>query len=149
MAGEDRTVFVFNKTKETFLAYRVKIADSILSRLIGLLGKRSLESDAGLWIMPSCGVHTLGMLFTIDVVFLDRNLKVVALRELVHPFSVTSLVFQAESVLELPAHTIFKSRTEVGDELVISSTESALAIEQESSRKISKAASLQKVTSGC
>ncbi len=148
MPGEDRTVFVFNKTKETFLAYRVKIADSILSRLIGLLGKRSLESDGGLWIMPSCGVHTLGMLFTIDVVFLDRNLKVVALRELVHPFSVTSLVFQAESVLELPAHTIFKSRTEVGDELVISSTESALAIEQESSRKISKAASLQKVTSG-
>ncbi len=148
MPGEDRAVFVFNKTKETFLAYRVKIADSILSRLIGLLGKRSLESDGGLWIMPSCGVHTLGMLFTIDVVFLDRNLKVVALRELVHPFSVTSLVFQAESVLELPAHTIFKSRSEVGDELVISSTESALAIEQESSRKISKAASLQKVTSG-
>ncbi len=147
MPGEDRTVFVFNKTKETFLAYRVKVADSMLSRLIGLLGKRSLEPDGGLWIVPSYGVHTLGMLFTIDVVFLDRGLKVVALRELVHPFSVTSLVLQAESVLELPAHTIFKSRTEIGDELVISSTESALTAESEPSDKSSRAESLQKATS--
>ena len=120
MSKDDSTVFVFNKTKQTFLAYRVRIADSILTRLVGLLGKRSLETDSGLWIFPSRGIHTLGMLFDIDVVFLDKDLKVVALRELVHPFSMTALYFNAESVLELRAHTIFKSRTEVGDELMIS-----------------------------
>ena len=120
MSKDDGTVFVFNKTKQTFLAYRVKIADSILTRLVGLLGKRSLDRDSGLWIFPSRGIHTLGMLFDIDVVFLDRDLKVVALRELVHPFSMTGLYFNAESVLELPPHTIFKSRTEVGDELMLS-----------------------------
>ena len=120
MSKDDGTVFVFNKTKQTFLAYRVKIADSILTRLVGLLGKRSLDRDSGLWIFPSRGIHTLGMLFDIDVVFLDRDLKVVALRELVHPFSMTGLYFHAESVLELPPHTIFKSRTEVGDELMLS-----------------------------
>ncbi|MBZ5543068.1 MAG: DUF192 domain-containing protein [Acidobacteriia bacterium] len=120
MWKDDGTVFVFNKTKQTFLAYRVNIADSILTRLIGLLGKRSLGPDSGLWIFPSRGIHTLGMLFDIDVVFLDKDLRVVALRELVHPFSMTSLYFNAESVLELPAHTIFKSRTEVGDELMLS-----------------------------
>jgi uncharacterized membrane protein (UPF0127 family) len=120
MSKDDSTVFVFNKTKQTFLAYRVRIADSILARLVGLLGKRSLEADSGLWIFPSRGIHTLGMLFDIDVVFLDKDLKVVALRELVHPFSMTALYFNAESVLELRAHTIFKSRTEVGDELMIS-----------------------------
>ncbi len=147
MPKEDRTFFVFNKTKETFLAYRVKAADSTLSRLIGLLGKRSLEPDAGLWIVPSQGVHTLGMLFTIDVVFVDKNLKVLALRELVHPFSITSLLLQAESVLELPAHTIFRSRTEVGDELVISSSESALSVEREPVGKTSQPEPLQKVIS--
>jgi len=120
MWKDDGTVFVFNKTKQTFLAYRVKIADSILTRLIGLLGKRSLGSDSGLWIFPSRGIHTLGMLFDIDVVFLDKDLRVVALRELVHPFSMTGLYFNAESGLELPAHTVFKSRTEVGDELMLS-----------------------------
>jgi len=130
MPREEGTVFVYNRTKETFLAYRVKIADSMLGRLIGLLGKRSLAPDSGLWIVPSSGVHTLGMLFTIDVVFLDRNLKVVGLRELLRPFSITSLNLQAESVLELPAHSIFKSRTEIGDQLVVSSHEAALTAEE-------------------
>ncbi|PYV29036.1 MAG: DUF192 domain-containing protein [Acidobacteria bacterium] len=130
MPREEGTVFVYNKSKETFLAYRVKVADSILSRLVGLLGKRALPPDSGLWIVPSSGVHTLGMLFTIDVVFLDKNLKVVGLRELLRPFSITGLNLQAESVLELPAHTIFKSRTEIGDQLVVSSHESALTADQ-------------------
>lgn len=119
MSNEDGTVFVFNKTKQTFLAYRVKVADSIISRLVGLLGKRSLEPDSGLWIFPSRGIHTLGMMFDIDVVFLDKDLKVVGVREVVHPFSMTGIYLNAESVLELPAHTIFKSRTSAGDELMI------------------------------
>jgi uncharacterized membrane protein (UPF0127 family) len=133
MPREEGTVFVYNKTKETFLAYRVKVADSILSRLVGLLGKRSLALDSGLWIVPSSGVHTLGMLFTIDVVFLDKNLKVVGLRELLRPFSITGLNLQADSVIELPAHTIFKSRTEIGDDLVVSTHESALTANRNAS----------------
>lgn len=120
MASEDGTVFVFNQTQQTFLAHRVKVADSILSRLVGLLGKRSLDSGSGLWIFPSRGVHTLGMMFDIDVVFLDKDHKVVAVHEVLHPFSMTGVYLNAESVLELPAHTIFKSRTKVGDDLMIS-----------------------------
>jgi uncharacterized membrane protein (UPF0127 family) len=131
MPKEDGTVFVFNKTKQTFLAYRVNIADSIISRLVGLLGRRSLEPDSGLWIFPSRGIHTMGMLFDIDVVFLDKDLKVVAIREVVHPFSMTGLYLNAESALELPPHTIFKSRTEVGDELMISRFDSLQAVPAE------------------
>lgn len=119
MTKEDGTVFVFNKTKQTFLAYRVKVADSMLGRLIGLLGKRSLEADSGLWIFPSRGIHTLGMMFDIDVIFLDKDLRVVGVHEVIHPFSMTGLYLNAESALELPAHTIFKTRTAVGDELMI------------------------------
>ncbi len=119
MAKADGTVFVFNKTKQSFLAYRVKVADSMLGRLIGLLGKRSLEADGGLWIFPSRGIHTLGMMFDIDVIFLDKDLRVVGVHEVIHPFSMTGLYLNAESALELPAHTIFKTRTAVGDELMI------------------------------
>jgi uncharacterized membrane protein (UPF0127 family) len=140
-------MFVFNKTKQTFLAYRARLADSVISRLVGLLGRRSLDGDGGLWIVPSSGIHTLGMLFTIDVVFLDKNQKVVDLSELVRPFSVTKLSWQAQSVLELPAHTIFRSQTEVGDQLVISSDESALIPEGDVYRESQKVEPLQKVAS--
>jgi hypothetical protein len=55
----------------------------------------------------------------------------VAVREVVHPFSITGLYLNAESALELPAHTIFKSRTEVGDELVVSRFDSLQSVETE------------------
>jgi len=131
MPREEGSVLVYNKTKQTFLARRLRVADSVLSRLFGLLGKRRLEPDSGLWIFPSRGIHTLGMLFAIDVVFLDRDLKVVVLRERVPPFSMTGLYLNAESVLELPAHTISRSGTEVGDELVISAANASADAESQ------------------
>src|SRR5439155_25673727 len=119
MFGRQRHVFVYNKTRETFLAFKVKVADSILGRLVGLLGKRSLQPDSGVWICPANAVHTIGMLFSFDLVLIDKDFKVVGIRELLRPFKITRPNFRAESVLELPAHTIFKSRTEVGDQLLI------------------------------
>jgi uncharacterized membrane protein (UPF0127 family) len=119
MPRKDRYVFVYNKTKETFLAFRVNVADSIVSRLVGLLGKRSLQPDGGVWIIPANAIHSIGMLFPFDLVLIDKDFRVVGLRELVRPFKITRPNFRAESVIELPAYTIFKSRTEVGDQLVI------------------------------
>ncbi|HEY3129759.1 MAG TPA: DUF192 domain-containing protein [Acidobacteriota bacterium] len=120
MTGKDRGhVFVYNQTKETFLAFRVKVADTVLGRMTGLLGKKSLNPDSGLWIVPANAVHTIGMLFAFDLVLIDKDFRVVGTRELVRPLKITRPNFRAESVLELPAHTIFRSRTEVGDQLVI------------------------------
>jgi len=112
-------VYVYNKTKESFLAFRVKVADTIWSRLFGLMGKQKLEPDCGLWLFPANAIHTFGMLIKIDVVLIDKEFKVVGLRELLRPFRVIRPNFRAESVIELPAHTIFKSGTEVGDHLEI------------------------------
>src|ERR1700745_3685223 len=114
-----RQVFVYNKTRETFLAFRVAVADSILGRLVGLLGRKSLAADSGVWIVPSNAVHTIGMLFSFDLVLIDKSFRVVGLRELVRPFTITRPNFKAESVLELPAHAIFRSRTQIGDQLLI------------------------------
>ena len=119
MSERPTEVYVYNRTKEAFLAFRVKIADSFLGRLVGLLGRRSLKPESGVWILPCNSIHTIGMLFTIDVIFVDRNLKVVGLRELVRPLSITRPNFRAESVIELPAHAIVKSGTEIGDQLEI------------------------------
>jgi uncharacterized protein len=119
MFGSSGQVFVYNKTKETFLAFRVNIADSVAGRLIGLLGRRALKPDSGVWIYPANAIHTIGMLFSFDVVMIDKNFKVVSIKEMVKPFRVILPKLRAESVIELPAHTIFRSRTEIGDELVI------------------------------
>ena len=119
MARDDQDVVVYNVTKETFLGLRVKVVDTVWGRMIGLLGKRTLSADSGAWLVPANSIHTVGMFFPIDVVLIDKKFKVVGLRELVRPFSLTRPVFKAESVIELPAHSIFKSRTEVGDQLLI------------------------------
>ena len=86
---------------------------------MGLLGRKSLQPDSGVWIVPANAIHTIGMMFSFDAVLIDKDFKVVGLRELVRPFSVLPPNFRAESVIELPTHAIFKSRTEIGDQLVI------------------------------
>lgn len=110
---------VLNKTRERFVATNVAVADSYLRRLVGLLGKTRKWACAGqgLWIVPSHGVHTIGMLFPIDLIFLDRELSVVHLEEHVKPFRVSRVSLRTHSVLELPAHTVFRTGTCVGDKL--------------------------------
>jgi uncharacterized membrane protein (UPF0127 family) len=97
----------------------VRVADSVLSRLVGLLGRRSLTPDGGVWIVPANSIHTIGMLFSFDLVMIDKDFRVVNVKEMVRPFRVVWPKLRAESVIELPAHTIFRSRTQVGDQLVI------------------------------
>lgn len=114
-------MYVYNKTRETFVATSASVADTYVSRLIGLLGRtrRWVRPGQGLWIVPSYGVHTIGMLFSIDLVFLDRGNHVVHTEEHVRPFRVSKVILKADSVLELPPHTIFRTRTHVGDHLEI------------------------------
>ena len=128
MLKKQRQVFVYNQSRETFLAFRVKVADSVLGRLVGLLGRRSLPRDSGVWIVPGNAVHTIGVMFSFDLVLIDKNFKVVGLRELVHPFTITRPNLRAESALQLPAHSIFCSRTQIGDQLRIERYEAREAV---------------------
>lgn len=118
---DQREVYVYNKTRETFVATEATVADSYLRRLVGLLGKtkRWARLGRGLWIVPSRGVHTIGMLFPIDLVFLSREKEVVHIEEHVRPFRISKVSLKATSVLELPAHTIYRTGTQVGDRLEI------------------------------
>lgn len=73
----------------------------------------------GLWLIPSRGIHTFGMLFPIDVVYLDSRYRVVHLVEFMRPFRFSRISLSGASVLELPAHTIYASQTRVGDQLQV------------------------------
>ncbi len=119
--GQNRLLYVYNKTRQTFLATEAALADSYLLRLVGLLGKtkRWAQLGRGLWIVQSSGVHTIGMLFPIDLIFLGKEKEVVHVEEHVRPFRISKVSWKASSVLELPVHTIYRSGTQVGNRLEI------------------------------
>jgi uncharacterized protein len=106
-----------NITRATTVGTRITIADTSLTRLLGLLGKRRLDAGCGLLIRPSSGVHTFGMLFSIDVVALSKNLQVLKLWPRLAPFRVTSVSLKTHSMLELPAGQISDCGMKVGDQL--------------------------------
>jgi uncharacterized membrane protein (UPF0127 family) len=101
------------------LATDVTVAASLPARIRGLLGRSSLPAGQGLLIKPCKGIHTFFMKFSIDVVFLDRDNRVVALYRSLEPNRLTRVSGKAHSVLELPAGTL-DAHVAVGDGIVFS-----------------------------
>ena len=114
---------VRNRTRGATLASHVELADSPRARRIGLLKRDKLNPGQGLWLYPTQAIHTFGMRFPIDVVFIDRQLRVKRIYHRLAPFRLTSLVWSAQSVLELPSGSLAGTNTSVGDELQISPRE--------------------------
>ncbi len=111
-----RRLRVHNPSRETTLADRALIADSSKTRKIGLLKHNQLEPGEGLWITPCEGVHTVGMKFPIDVLFLDKRRKVVKIRAGMPRWRMAACLW-AHSVLELPSGTAAATQTTRGDQL--------------------------------
>lgn len=111
----------FNRTRQSQLASSLAVADTHWTRLRGLLGLSpdDFGNGRGLWIVPCHGVHTLGMGFPIDVVYLDRENTVVHVQSDLHPWRFAPVRRQAASVLELPCGTAVDSGTQVGDRIEI------------------------------
>jgi uncharacterized membrane protein (UPF0127 family) len=80
----------------------ITVADSVRTRLRGLLGRRELEPGEGLLLRPANSVHTAFMRFSIDVVFLDGELHVLDVVEAVEPWRLKTRR-RARAVLELGA----------------------------------------------
>jgi uncharacterized membrane protein (UPF0127 family) len=114
-----RKYCVYNQTRECFLSFGVRAADTTFARLRGLIGKLRLASDEGLWVFPSCGIHTFGVLFPLDLVYIDENFRVIHAIEHFPAFRISPIRTQAFSVLQLPTHTIYSSQTHAGDQLLI------------------------------
>jgi len=111
----------FNQTRQAYLATALAIANTHWTRLRGLLGLRSndFRNGFGLWIVPCHGVHTLGMGFPIDVVYLDEAMTVIHVQGDLRPWRFAPVRTQAASVLELPCRTAAETQTAVGDKIQI------------------------------
>jgi uncharacterized membrane protein (UPF0127 family) len=107
---------VANQTRGRVLADRADIANTSATRRTGLLKHQGLEPGEGLWIAPCEGVHTFGMKFTIDVVFLSRKKQVLKTRPAMVKRRI-AFSLRAYSVLELPAGTLAETGTVAGDQL--------------------------------
>jgi len=117
MAGTDHRR-VLNVRTGASLGERVKAADTWASRLVGLLGTRSLAPTHGLWLTPCNGVHTLGMRYPIDVIFLDGESRVRKIARRLRPHRLCLARRGVRSVLELPAGTLEEADVQLGDSLV-------------------------------
>ena len=106
--------------KAVTVGSRIGLADTFLSRLFGLLGKSGLDDGAGLLIRPSSGVHTMWMRFAIDVIALDRDLRVLKTWQRLRPWRLTPVSLKTHSVLELAPGQIQHLNIEAGDQLALS-----------------------------
>lgn len=116
-----RLVKVVNRSRGTTVGERIELAGTSFTRMWGLLGRSGLDAGGGLWIRPSSGVHTVGMKFPIDVVGLDRKMRVVRLWPSLVPYRVTSISFKTQSVIELAAGSIGVCAIQLGDVLEVTS----------------------------
>jgi len=107
---------VRNLTKGTVLAEQALVANTSELRRTGLLKHTELPRGEGLWIVPCEAVHTFGMKFAIDVIYLSKTKRVVKIRGQM-PRRRLSACLWAHSVLELPAGMAQEMKTEVGDQL--------------------------------
>lgn len=104
------------------VARRVRMACSFHSRCVGLLSRRAIPQEEGLLLMPGGSIHTLGMRFTIDVVFLNRQMRIVGLAERVPPWRIRVAPRGTGRVLELAAGQIAATKLTTGIYLIVDST---------------------------
>ncbi len=104
-----------NVTRDRVLGDSVRVADSFLARARGLLGTADLSPGAGLWITPCRSIHSIGMRYEFDALFLDPAGAVVGMYGRFARNRVSAVFRQARGVLELPPGTIAGTGTEVGD----------------------------------
>lgn len=107
---------IYNKTQNREIG-PVHLASSFTKRLKGLWGTDPTKEEGALWLIPCCGIHTIGMLCSLDVVFLDRNQRVMRVEENVRPFRLGPVCRGAHSVLENFHGRWDLSAFEAGDEL--------------------------------
>ena len=119
MYSSENSKAFYNPRCGTTIATGTRTARTRRERRTGLLGRQSFDAGEALWIIPCWSIHTIGMKFSIDVLFLSRDSQVLGLRQRLKPWRL-GLCWNAHSVLELPPGAIAASGTRRGDFLTTS-----------------------------
>ena len=106
---------IVNLTRGTLLGTRIELADSWWGRFRGFLGRDEPKKGEGILLVPCNAVHTYGMTFDLDLVFLGASGGVLATVEELQPGKRSARVLGSRYVLEVPAGTIRATGTTVGD----------------------------------
>ena len=118
-------MIIKNMSQNTIIASKGSLADTFFSRLKGLLCTKKLDQGKGLIIRPCNSIHTVGMKYAIDVVFLDSQDKIIKIINYM-PAGMFSLCIGSSYVVELPAGTIEATGTVVGDKISLTGDSSLL-----------------------
>lgn len=109
------TMRIMNRTRGTVLGTDVVLADTWWGRLRGFLARPRPAQGEGILLSPCGAVHTFGMRFDLDVIFLDAAGDILALEENMAPWRTSPRVAGSRYVLEVPAGTVQATGTAVGD----------------------------------
>lgn len=90
----------------SFEIKNVRLADDLVSRIIGLMFKRSLRGMNGLLIKPCNSIHTFFMFFDLDVLFISSSGEIVKIIRSMKPWRMSWIYFRASQVLELQGGTL-------------------------------------------
>ncbi|WP_246001146.1 DUF192 domain-containing protein [Oceanobacillus piezotolerans] len=101
------------------IAEHVKGAYTFWSRFKGLMLTESMPENAALHISPCTAIHTFFMKYSIDILYLDKEKKIVGIEKDLEPGKVGKKWMNAKSVIELPAGTMDKTSTVMGQRVVL------------------------------
>lgn len=108
---------IVNRTRMTLVGSSIRPADTFWRRLSGYLGRRPPTQGEGLLLSPCDAIHTMGMAFDLDVIFLDETGQVLRIIRGLKPWRITKKIPGARHVLEVPPGTVDETGTQVGDTL--------------------------------
>lgn len=117
---------LINKSKKNIIVENLFLADSFWSRMKGLMGKKDLPEDEGLLLVPCNSVHSMFMRFPIDLLFLNRELRVIKIIDRFKPWKATPIIRDCYQVVELKAGVASKKGVTIKDELDIIKSDSRL-----------------------
>jgi hypothetical protein len=119
-AGMDPRIYcAYNQTRECFLGLEVAAADIPFPLLAEKMRSSILRSGEGLWIVPFRGLPITEVLAPLDLFYLDTEGRVLETVESFPTFRIGTTCPRPASVLALPAHSIYSSQTQPGDQLVV------------------------------
>ena len=118
-------MIVRNAARNTTLGEAIEVAATSAQRVRGLLGRECLEDGHGLLFKNCASLHTFFMTFPIDIVYADRQGRVLKVASGVKPFKLIAAPMRAFFALELPEGAIERSGTQAGDTLVLDEEQEA------------------------
>ena len=110
-------MIVRNAGRGTNLGGAIEVASTAAQRVRGLLGRECLEDGQGLLFKGCSSLHTFFMRFPIDIVFTDKDGRVLKTAAGVKPFKLVAAPLRAYYAIELPEGAIRESKTSVHDQL--------------------------------